>query len=82
MNSLDIFFYSVAGFLGIVIFIVSIWELFIYIRYSWARRDNENSYNGMEVAEKYFENLNNSETKVQKAFWRQSYVRYNKKKIY
>ena len=50
----------------------------MYINYSWAKRDNEHGYTGMEAANKYLENLGDKEISVDKAFFRMSYVRYSK----
>lgn len=69
---------SVLSVLGFILFIIGIWETFMYINYSWAKRDNENGYTGMEAANKYLENLGDGDIEVSKAFFRMSYVRYNK----
>ncbi len=77
-GTLAIFLISISMVLGLILFVIGIWEMFMYINYSWAKRDNENGYTGMDVAPKYLENLGNGDTKVKKAFFRMSYVRYNK----
>jgi len=78
METSMILLLSISAVLGIILFIIGIWETFMYINYSWAKRDNENGYNGMEAANKYLENLGDSDIRVKSAFFRMSYVRYSK----
>ncbi len=57
--------------------ILGIWQMFVYIGMSWARRDNSKGYTGIENAEAVFREQGD-QIEVKKAFWSATYVDYNK----
>ncbi len=58
-------------------FILAIWQMFVYIGLSWARRNNSKEYTGIENAEAIFDKMGDN-INVKKAFWSFTYVDYNK----
>ncbi len=57
--------------------IVGIWQFFVYVGLSWARRKNSKDYTGIDNASAIFEELGD-DISVKKAFWSFTYVDYNK----
>ncbi len=57
--------------------IVGIWQFFVYVGLSWARRRNSKDYTGVDNASAIFEELGDN-ISVKSAFWSFTYVDYNK----
>ncbi len=74
---LETIFILALGLLIILSAIVGIWQFFVYVGLSWARRRNSKDYTGIDNASAIFEELGD-DISVKKAFWSFTYVDYNK----
>ncbi|NQX83381.1 MAG: hypothetical protein HRS50_01540 [Mycoplasmataceae bacterium] len=76
---MNFIFYPLIIILGFLSSVVGIWQFFVYIKLSWARRNNSKNFNGLQTSEAIFEKLGD-DIKVEKSFWSLTYVRYSKAK--
>ncbi len=63
--------------IGIISIIVGFWELFVYFRLSFARRQNSRDFNGIQVAEEVLKKSGDDDIKVSSNFWSLTYINYS-----
>ncbi len=66
--------------IAIISMVVGIWQSFIYIKLSWARRENSRGFNGLEVAREVLDKSGNQNINVKSSFWSLTYVDYSSSK--
>ncbi len=67
-------------FISIISMIVGFWQLFVYIKLSWARRDNSKGLNGLEIAREVLDKSGDQDIEVKSSFWSLTYVDYSSRR--
>ncbi len=77
MENILVILLAILAFLSIV---VGFWQMFVYIKLSWARRDNSKGFNGLEIAREVLDKSGDQDIEVKSAFWSLTYVDYSSSK--